>query len=105
MHPSKNSRDQVLNARNAELGVSTQVYEPTLHATTPKWRLGAKRLEPHLLRRQRCPNAPGWLHLDYFRVATIWPEQLQENIRKPTELICPVIRRHQVVGIVPPSIM
>jgi len=88
MHPSKNSRDQVLNARSAELGVSTQVYEPTLHATTPKWRLGAKRLEPHLLRRQRCPNAPGWLHLDYFRVATIRPEQLGENIRKATELIC-----------------
>ena len=51
-------------------------------------RLRAKRLEPHLLRRQRCPNAPGWLHLDYFRVATIRPEQLGENIRKPTELIC-----------------
>ena len=48
----------------------------------------AERLEPHLLRRQRCPNAPGWLHLDYFRVATIRPEQLRENIRKPTELIC-----------------
>ena len=66
---------------------------------------GAKRLEPYLLRRQRCSDAAGWLHLDYFRVATIWPEQLQENIRKPTELICPVIRRHQVVGIVPPSII
>ena len=31
---------------------------------------------------------PGWLHLDHFRVATIRPEQLRENIRKPTELIC-----------------
>jgi hypothetical protein len=50
-------------------------------------RLGAKRLEPHLLRRQRCSDAPGWLHLDYFRVATIRPEQLRENVRKPTELI------------------
>jgi hypothetical protein len=41
---------------------------------------GAKRLEPHLLRRQRrqrCSDAPGWLHLDYFRVATIRPEQLR----------------------------
>jgi hypothetical protein len=27
--------------------------------------------------------------LDYFRVATIRPEQLRENVRKPTELICP----------------
>ena len=43
---------------------------------------GAKRLEPHLLRRQRCPDAAGWLHPDYFRVATIRPEQLLENMRK-----------------------
>ena len=33
------------------------------------------------------PRRPtGWLHLDYSRVATIRPEQLRENIRKPTEL-------------------
>jgi hypothetical protein len=35
MHPSKSSRDQVFNARSAELGVSAQIgnYERTRHAT------------------------------------------------------------------------
>ena len=67
---------------------------------------GAKRLEPHLLRRQRCPDTPGWLHLDYFRVATIRPEQLREKHPQAHGAnLPPVIRIHQVVGIVPPSIM
>jgi hypothetical protein len=46
-----------------------------------------ERLELHHL-RQRCPDAPGWQHLDYFRVVTIRPEQRQENVRKPADLIC-----------------
>jgi len=68
-------------------------------------RLGAKRLEPHLLRRQRCLDAPGWLHLDYFRIATIRPEQLRETCARPRLICRPGYARNQVVGIVPPSIM
>ena len=54
-------------------------------AGSPEFRLGT--LEPHHL-RQRCPDAPGWQHLDYCRVVAIRPEQRQENVRKPADLIC-----------------
>ena len=47
--------------------------------------------EQSVLNRISCVNVaqtPGWQHLDYFRVVTIRPEQRQENVRKPADLIC-----------------
>jgi hypothetical protein len=57
----------------------------------------------HFLQAVLIRTMPNWITSES---PPIRPEQPRESIRKTADLICPaVIRGHQIVGIVPPSIM